>query len=118
MPQDITSNLVYDDSTGGCVIQLGWSPPINLDQEDISHYIVYIDGINVLNKTSEDDENLNLIFYPVCSCDVHSVSISAVNSCGHEGQRSHNIILEAVALDPGTSAFSCNVIMCTCLRLC
>ena len=93
--------MTYDDSTGGCVIQLGWSPPINLDQEDISHYIVYIDGIDILNKMSETDQNLTLISYPVCNCGVHSVSVSAVNHCGREGQRSHNITLQAIILDPG-----------------
>ena len=50
MPRDVISNLTHDDSTGGCVIQLGWSPLINLAQEDISHYIVYVNGINILTR--------------------------------------------------------------------
>ena len=96
MPRDVTSNLIYDDSTGGCVIQLGWSPPINLAQEDISHYIVYVNGINVLNKISETGQNLTQILYPVCNCGAHSVSVSAVSRYDCEGQRSPSIILEAM----------------------
>ena len=108
MPLDVTSNLTHDNGVGGCIIQLGWSPPINLDQEDISHYIVYVDGTNVLNKTSEMDQNVTLISYPVCSCGAHSISVSVVNRCGCEGQRSPNIMLEAISTtqhdsDPGNS---------------
>ena len=101
MPQDITSNLMHDDSTGGCVIQLGWNPLINLALEDISHYIVYVDEIDVLNKISEADQNLTQISYPMCNCGAHNVSVSAVSCCGCEGQRSPSITLGAIILNPG-----------------
>ena len=65
--------------------------------------MVYVDGTNILNVTSETDQNLTKIFYPVCSCGPHSVSVSAVNRCGCEGPRSSNIMLEALqrVSDPG-----------------
>ena len=102
MPQNVTLDFTYDDSIGGCVIKLEWSPPINLDLEDISHYIVYVNGTDVLTRIIDKDEdaNLTIISYPVHSCGAHNVSVSAVNRCGHEGQRSADITLEAIIL-PG-----------------
>ena len=95
MPRDVTSDLILDSSIEtGCEVQFGWSPLINLDQGNISHYIVYMNETNVLNKISEVDQNKILVSYPVSrsSCATHNVSVSAVNQCGREGQRSRNII--------------------------
>ena len=91
VPNHIISKLIYGDSIGGCVIQFSWSPPTNLDQSDISHYIVYINGTNVLSKTSEMDQNMILVSYAVFSCGTHSISVSAVDRCGRDGQKSPNI---------------------------
>ena len=73
-PQHITANLIKESDSRGCMILLGWTPPINLASEDIAHYKVYV------------DENRG----------AHSVSVSAVSRCGHEGQRSPIIILKGV----------------------
>ena len=97
MPLNVTANLIKDTGVGGCTIQLGWSPPISIAFEAatyVSHYIVYVNGIDVINKTRETDQNLTLISYPVCSCGAHVVSVSAVNLCGCESQMSPNVTLD------------------------
>ena len=100
MPNHIISKLIYDDGIGGCVIQFSWSPPTNLDQSDISHYIVYVNGTNILSKTSEMDQNMIIVSYAVFSCGTHSVSVSAVDHCGRDGQKSPNITLEDIVMLP------------------
>ena len=100
MPQDVTSYLILDNNIEtGCEVQFGWSPPINPDQGNISHYIVYMNETNVLNRTSEADQNRILVSYPVSSCVTQnvSVSVSTVNQCGREGPRSRSIISKTIS---------------------
>ena len=88
IPQGIMTTQRMDNCTGKCTILLGWNPPINIATEDVSHYMVYINETNALSEKSETDKNFTLTAYPVSSCGTHQVSVSAVNRCGHEGQRS------------------------------
>ena len=98
MPQDVTSYLILDNNIEtGCEVQFGWSPPINLDQGNISHYNVYMNETNVLNRTSEADQNKILVSYPVSSCVTQNVSISTVNQCGREGPRSRSVISTTIS---------------------
>ena len=83
-----------DNCTGKCTILLGWNPPNNIDIKDVSQYMVYINGTNLLSQESETDKNFTLTAYPVNSCGVHQISVSTLNRCGHEGQRSPLISLD------------------------
>jgi hypothetical protein len=90
-PQGIMTTQGKDNCTGKCTILLGWSPPTNIAIEDISHYIVYINETNLL---SQESKNFTLTAYPVSSCGAYQISVSTVDRCGREGQRSPIILLD------------------------
>lgn len=56
---------------------------------NVSQYMIYINGNNeALNETTKLNKMYMFAAYTVCSCDSpHTVSISAVNTCGRAGQR-------------------------------
>ena len=106
MPQDVTIEQKVERCTGNssCMISIAWTTPRNVAQDDISHYMIYINGTNVLNKTESINQNLVLTSFPVCPCAEHQVSVSAVDRCSHEGQRSPSAIPEP---DPFSDAETC-----------
>ena len=81
MPQNVTANQRID-STGSCIILIGWNPPPSVAEDDISHYQVYV------NDTNNFKENLTLTAYPVGTCGSHTVRVAAVNRCDRVGQNS------------------------------
>ena len=89
---------------------LGWTPPTSTAQDDVSHYMIYINGTNIFNKTTNIGQNLILTAYPVCFCAAHQVKVSAVDRCGHEGQRSPNI---TPLQDPFSFSFECEFVSIT-----
>ena len=92
MPYDVTVNQRTEISMGSCIIYLGWNPLINTTQDDITHYMIYINGTNIFNKTKSTDRPLMLSAFPVCTCAAHQISVSAVDRCGVESQKSPDII--------------------------
>ena len=93
MPQNVTVNQRIEEYTerSGCTIYLGWNPPTNIAQDDVSHYIIYINGTKFYSMMTNINRNLILIAFPVCICASHQITVSAVDRCGREGQRSPNI---------------------------
>ena len=63
---------------GSCELNISITAPDNIAINDISHFVIYIDGVNVKNDTS-----LSLL-YSVSSCATHNVSVAAVNRCDRE----------------------------------
>ena len=118
MPQSIGAKLIKESE--GCVILLGWTPPVN---RKISHYMIYVDETNVLNTTSDTDQNVTLISYLINNCETHNVSVSAVNYCGCESQKSPSVALRTLC-DSGTGNFGvevpfwhvCIIKVCQCFR--
>lgn len=98
MPQNVIVKQKMERYTGSssCTVFIAWNTPINVAQDDISHYIVYINGTSyyTINKTENINQDLFLTTFPVCPCAEHQVSVSAVDQCGREGQRSPSIIPE------------------------
>ena len=84
MPQDIVADLKRYGTTEECTMVLAWIPPSNLNTTDVTHYMVYINGTNVLNKTSEANHNLIVSAYRECSCATNYVGVSSVNRCSRE----------------------------------
>ena len=117
MPQNINVQQKVERYTGNssCVIFIAWITPINVAQDDISHYMIYINGTNVLNKTESIDQILTLTTFPVCTCAEHLVSVSAVDRCGREGQRSLSIIPEQ---DPFSDTEMCEFTPTTNTGMC
>lgn len=73
-----------------CVLHLTWSAPDNIPVEDVDHYMILINGENVINQTSNNSRR-NLLAHPVCVCGPHNVSITAVNRCSQVGQSTPNM---------------------------
>ena len=99
MPQNVTvkQNLMVEKYTenSSCTISIAWITPRNVTQDDISHYIIYINGTTnyyIFSNSTTTDQDLILTTYPVCTCAEHQVSVSAVDRCDREGQRSPTII--------------------------
>ena len=77
------------DENRNCVLYMSWSSPPNIAEEDLSHYMIHLNGSNVVNKTHTAGSSLQLFAYPVC-CGSHSVSIQAVNRCDRVGPSTAN----------------------------
>ena len=84
----MVSNQTIDENRN-CVLYLSWSSPPNIAEEDLSHYMIYLNGSNVVNKTHTAGSSLQLFAFQVC-CGSHSVSIQAVNRCGRVGPSTDN----------------------------
>ena len=58
-----------------------WNPPSNINQRDIEHYMIYIDGTNIHNgsETTYMNSTSN------CVPNTTNISVSAVNRCGVAG---------------------------------
>ena len=85
MPQ--TTAYQTKDATGQCTVHVSWNLPTNNITEAVSHFTVYIDGLETINITNTNDTLLST-YYPVCSCDDYNISVTAVDQCGREGQSS------------------------------
>ncbi|MCG8625235.1 MAG: hypothetical protein MJE68_24960 [Proteobacteria bacterium] len=113
MPQNIIAKQMVESCSMGeskCVIFIAWITATNVAQDDVSHFTIYINGtsyyVSKFNKTASIDQNLILIAFPVCTCAEHQVSVSAVDRCGHESQRSPNVIAEP---NPFSNTTACEV---------
>ena len=107
MPYDLIVNQMTMMSMGSCIIHLGWNSPINITQADIAHYMIYINGTNIMNKTKSTDHPLMLSAFPVCTCAAHQISVSAVDRCGVESQKSPDIIPDQ---DPAFFLLECGFV--------
>jgi hypothetical protein len=96
MPQNVIANQRIN-GTYGCTILIGWLPPANLSEDDISHYV-----ININNGTSIN-ETLTLTAHPVCECaTTYRVNVSAIDRCGREGQGSVVVLDQDPTLLPSS----------------
>ena len=75
----------------GCTLHVSWIIPDNTNISEITHFMIYIDRVNVYNKTNANDETFLSLSYLVRSCSPHNTSISIVNRCGREGPPSPTI---------------------------
>lgn len=78
---------------GSCALNISWIVPDNIAICDITGFMIYIDGVNVYNVTNINNDTFLSMFYPVRSCALRNVSVSAVNRCHHEGQPSSAIMV-------------------------
>lgn len=78
--QNVTANQ-KSDNTGGCLVIIMWSPPSNVAAEDVSQYLVYVNGTKLY-------EPMPPAAYRMCSCGSYDISVNAVNRCGRTGQNS------------------------------
>ena len=92
MPSDMISNQAMD-RMDNCVVHLAWKPPANIDSSDLSHYVIHIDGENVINQshTVTNNSSLQQFPYPLCTCGDHTVSIQAVSRCGRAGSKTESV---------------------------
>jgi hypothetical protein len=79
-----------EDAVGQCTLHISWTVPNNTPTSDIDRFIIYIDGVNSLNKTlsSSNNETLFSVPYVLSSCGPHDISISILDHCGQMGQPS------------------------------
>ena len=88
-PLDMLSHQTTSEM-GRCILHLTWSAPDNIPVEDVDHYMIHINGENVINETNNNSIR-NLIAHPVCVCGSHIVSITGVDKCNRVGQRTPNM---------------------------
>ena len=84
MPQNVTANQRID-SIGNCFLIIIWSPPPNLNKDDISYYLVYV---------NDTKENLTMTAYPVHTCGSHTIRVAAFNRCDRMGPNSSAITVD------------------------
>ena len=75
----------------GCTLHVSWIIPDNTAISDISHFMIYIDGVNIHNETNLNGETFLSLSYFVRSCAPHNISISSINRCGRAGPPSPTI---------------------------
>ena len=71
--------------SGGCWVYVSWTIPKNFSVYEISHFKVYLNGTQMENETLKNKAVI-MKAYQVCTCDIHMLSISAVDSCGNVGE--------------------------------
>ena len=86
--QNVTANQKIDN-TGGCLVGITWSLPPNVAEEDVSQYLVYVNGTKL-------DEPIYMppAAYRMCSCGSYDISVSTVDRCGRTGQNSSFITVD------------------------
>ena len=82
----------------GCTLHISWIIPDITAIRDITHFMIYIDGVNVYNQTNSNDEAFLSFSYFVRSCGPHNASVSIVNCCDRAGPLSPTVII--VSPDP------------------
>ena len=98
-PPEMICNQTMDTDENNCVLHLSWSSPPYINTNDLSHYMIHVNGTNVVNIThTANTSSWQLFAYPVCTCDSHTVSIRVVNRCGSVGPSTDNQTVVAVAL--------------------
>lgn len=85
MPQYINS-ILKNDSAGNCFIQFSWAPPNNIAVDDISTYVIRVNGMDAATKTNDIDRSIITDVYMLESCDYYEYSIIAVDRCNRRGQ--------------------------------
>ena len=82
-PEGVKGNVTSceNTATGECTTTAMWNPPTNMDQENINHYMVYINSTDVhkLNHTKTG------VTFPDPNCSATNVSVGAVSLCGFAG---------------------------------
>ena len=61
-------------------------PPSNNAISDVKHYMVHLNGTNIINETHTSNETSILATYPVCSCASYNISVHIVDRCRYVGQ--------------------------------
>ena len=77
-------------STTGCVVRFSWTLPSNVTIDDLSHFMIFLNGEHIGNRTVVNT-SLATKTHPVCTCGTHNISIIAVNRCGLMSNNDHNI---------------------------
>ena len=88
VPGEMVSNQTKDENRN-CFLYLSWSSPPNIAEEDLSHYMIHLNGSNVVNKTHIASSSWQSFAFQVC-CGSYNVSIQAVNRCGRVGPSTDN----------------------------
>lgn len=111
-PSTMLANQTMD-TKGICLLHITWSAPSNIEPRYVSHYMIHVNGSNLVNHTNLNNQQSHLITYPVCTCGSHNVSITAVSTCDSIGQstdnyttmpaRLYNITCDGITPDPNTS---------------
>ena len=73
---------------GSCALNISWSAPNNIAIGDITHYVIYIDGLGVNmwhNVNNSNNDSFLSMFFLVSRCASHNVSVNAVDRCGRAG---------------------------------
>ena len=76
---------------GQCALHIFWTVPDNTATSDIDRFMIYINGIGTLNKTSSNNDTLFSLHYVVRRCGPHNVSVRILDQCGRVGQPSPTI---------------------------
>ena len=86
----VEKKAVQREHIGGtCILTFRWNPPSNLNEADVMHYTIHING-----TMYSSNETSTVAAFHVPNCGGHEISISAVNRCDREGLSS------ALLLDP------------------
>ena len=93
MPQVISRQVSDASDSGSCDLYLSWNLPSNIARpNDVSHFIVRINGTHFTNETTKANESSILTVYRLCSCGSHNINISAVSRCGSVGESALTIV--------------------------
>ena len=73
---------------GQCALHIFWTVPDDTTINDIDYFMIYVDEISALNKTSSNNDTLFSLPYVVRSCGPHNISVRILDQCGRMGQPS------------------------------
>ena len=98
MPEELFAFQVPHPATNNCIATAVWHRPINTSQDEIQHYEIFANAINVsrntiITGTSNDGQILASVVYLPC-CMKHMITVREVNICDLRSPRSHPYPLE------------------------
>ena len=98
MPEELFAFQVPHPATNNCIATAVWHHPINLSQDEIQHYEIFANAINVsrdtiITGTSNDSQILASVVY-LSGCMKHVITVCEVNICDRRSPKSHPYPLE------------------------
>lgn len=80
------------DTTRGCTLHISWIVPDDTTINDIKHFMIFIDGVNVHNETNPENATFLSLSYLIRTCTPHNTSVSIVNRCDRVGPSSPTVM--------------------------
>lgn len=75
----------------GCTLHISWIVPENTPINEVVHFMIFIDEVNIHNETNTKNSTFLSLSYLIRTCTPHTTSVRIINRCGRVGPPSSTI---------------------------